>query len=264
MVDVYDREGALIDTYRCHRHNPYQDPDGAYVDYHEVLPWPAEVRHVVFARGRDELARVTIAETSPTVELNEIRRSHGDGADLARVEWTASVGDDPDGTASQMAALVRYSHDGGRTWRAVAANVRDTSTLLDLDQLPGGDDCRVELVVSAGLSSTVVQSEPFAVRRKPRRAHIASPRDGQTYHAGTPIVFAGAGYSPDFGTSAPDETMWRSERDCCAVGTGTYFVRDDLSAGIHRITLSTADGAGGQTAASVVITVQDVAPDQRE
>ena len=60
MLDVYDRTGRLIETYRCHRHNPYQDPDGPYLDYHEVVPWPAEVGQVVFGRGRDELARVTL------------------------------------------------------------------------------------------------------------------------------------------------------------------------------------------------------------
>ena len=264
IMDVYDRAGALIDTYRCHRHNPYQDPDGAYVDYHEVVPWPDDVGHVVFARGREELARVDIGESSPTVELREIRRSHRDGADLAHLEWTASVGQEPDRTTPPIAALVRYSHDAGRTWRAVAANVRDTSMLLDLDQLPGGEECRVELVVSSGLSCAVVQSDPFTVRRKPRRAHIASPLDGQTFQAGAPIVFAGGSYSPDFGTSAPDEVTWRSERECCLVGTGTHFVRDDLAAGIHRLTISTGDGVGGQTSASVVITVQNAPADARE
>ena len=60
MLDVYDRTGRLIERYRCHRLNPYQDPDGPYLDYHEVVPWPAEVGQVVFGRGRDELARVTL------------------------------------------------------------------------------------------------------------------------------------------------------------------------------------------------------------
>ena len=57
--------------------------------------------------------------------------------------------------------------------------------------------CRVagivaQAIVSSGLSATTTESEPFEVRRKPRTAHIVSPQDGQTFHAGEPIVFYGA------------------------------------------------------------------------
>jgi hypothetical protein len=101
----------------------------------------------------------------------------------------------------------------------------------------------------------VTESEPFAVRRKPRRAYIVSPQNGQTFCAGEPVVFAGAGHSPDFGTSAEDEVTWTSSLECCGLGTGSYLVRDDLPPGTHRITLVTQDGQGGETSTSVWIKI---------
>ncbi|HEY9285890.1 MAG TPA: hypothetical protein VIP46_20740 [Pyrinomonadaceae bacterium] len=263
MLDLYDRNGELIDSHRCHRHNPYQDPDGAYLDFHEALPWPEDVGEVVVVRGRRRLGRLRVGgERGREVRVEGVRRLEQEGqGDLARIDWSVS-GDDPqEGGADETAALVRYSHDGGRTWQAVAADLREARCLVNLDLLPGGDDCRFQLVVSSGLSAAVAESEPFAVRLKPRRAHIVSPRDGQTFRAGDPVVFAGAGHSPDYGTSADDEVAWSSSLECCGLGTGSHLVRDDLPPGTHRVTLATGDGRGGETTASVWIKVE-AAPDR--
>jgi hypothetical protein len=74
-----------------------------------------------------------------------------------------------------------------------------------------------------------------------RQAVIVSPKNGDTYPEGASIVFAGAGHSPDFGTSLPDEGLWSDSQEGI-FGTGAYLVRSDLRPGTHRITLSTPDG----------------------
>jgi hypothetical protein len=243
MLDLYDRSGAVIGSYRCHQHNPYQDPDGAYLDFHEVLPWSEEVGEVCFVREREELTRLRVGEAPTEVHLEGVRRyENGErDSDLARVEWSAGEVSSENG---RTAALVRYSNDGGRTWQAVAADIQENRCLVNLDLLPGGEDCRFEVIVAHGLSAAAVESEPFAVRMKPRQVTIASPENEATFSLGEPVVFAGAGHSPDYGTSPGEDILWSSSQEG-NFGRGMYLVRDDLPLGRHRITLTTPDGQAG-------------------
>jgi hypothetical protein len=254
-VELYDRRGEVIESYRCHFNNPYQDPEGPYLDFHEVIRWPEEVGEVVILRDGRELSRSRVGEAVPGVRLEGVRRLEQEGeADLARIDWSVARENMPEG-AFPIGAAVRYTNDGGRTWHGVAADLSEDRHLVNLDLLPGGDDCRFQLIVSSGLSASVTDTEPFQVRRKPRRAHIISPQDGQTFRVGEPIIFFGAGHSPDFGTSADDEVTWNSNVECCGIGTGSRIVRDDLPPGKHLITMRTPDGQGSETSASVWIKV---------
>ena len=255
-VELYDRRGEVIESYRCHFNNPYQDPEGPYLDFHEVLRWSDDVSEVVFLRDGRELLRSRVGEAVPGVSLEGVRRVEQEGqGDLARLDWSVSRENVPENQPSDVGAAVRYTNDGGRTWHGVAADLSESRCLVNLDLLPGGEDCRFQLIVSSGLSASVTESETFQVRRKPRRAQIISPQDGQTFQAGEPIVFFGAGHSPDLGTSADDEVIWTSSVECCGIGTGSRIVRDDLPAGKHLITMRTPDGQGSEASASVWIKV---------
>ena len=249
MIDLIGADGEVLSSHRCHEHNPYQDPDGAFVDYHEVIDWSDEVTRIAFVREGRVLQTMDVGERRPRVELGEIDRVQRNG-DLARLRWTH----DSDGTPSP--ALVRYSNDDGRTWQALAAGVTEPSHVVNLDLLPGGDQCRLQVIVSSGLRGAVATSEPFVVPRKPRSAHLVSPAEGQTFNVGNPVVFTGGGYSPDGGTCAPDEVTWQSSLDGL-IGTGYQVVRDDLRPGRHRVTLTLPDGAHGEASASVWIRILD-------
>jgi hypothetical protein len=50
MLDVIGRDGEILRSHRCHEHNPYQDSDGPYLDFHEVLPWSEEVAQLAVVR----------------------------------------------------------------------------------------------------------------------------------------------------------------------------------------------------------------------
>lgn len=249
MLDVIGRSGEIIGNYRCHVHNPYQDPDGAYLDFHEVLPWPEEVTRVVFVRKGEVLQTIEVNERGPEFQLRDLHRVTRDG-DLARVEWTIGDASEP------HHAMVRYSNDDGQTWQAVAAGLTDTRYLANLDTLPGGERCRFQVVISSGLRSAAAQTEPFPVPKKTCKAHLFSPREGDSFRAGQPVSFAGGGHSPDGGTCAFGEVIWRSNLEGM-LGTGYQMVRSDLRPGKHRITLSLPGGGGGEESASVWITIGD-------
>jgi hypothetical protein len=262
VLDLYTRDGELIDSYRSRQHNPYQDPDGPYVDYHEVLPWHGDVGEIVFARHRIELDRVRVGGTRREVRLEPIIRAQpGRRGDLARIEWTVDGPNQREDSARQTAALIRYTNDGGRSWQAVAANVQEAGTVVNLDLLPGGEACHFEVIVASGLQAAVARSEAFQVRQRPRRAHIISPEDGQRFRAVVPMAFVGGSHSPDFGVPSDGDVVWTSNRECCVVGIGTTVVCDDLAVGTHRITLTTPDGEGGETSTSIRITVEPAPAD---
>jgi hypothetical protein len=149
MLELYDPNGEVIGSHRCHQHNPYQDPDGPYLDFHESLPWPEEVGEIVFVCERQELSRLRVEAATLDVRLEGVRRAEQEGqGDLARVEWSVSENDSQENGTNKTAALIRYSHDGGRTWQAVAADLRDAQCIVNLDLLPGGEECRFQLIVS--------------------------------------------------------------------------------------------------------------------
>jgi hypothetical protein len=247
-IDLLGHGQEILASVRCHEHNDYQDPAGAFLDFHELLSWPEGVTGIAVVRDGRTIDAVKIDGPAPKVSLKEMRRIESKGVDLAHLHWTVDSGGDP------HAALVRYTPDGGRTYYAVAAGIIDTSHLIDLASLPGGDQCRLEVTVSVGLQSATVLTDDFAVMPRPRRARIVSPRDGEIVAVGQPVGLLGAGHSPDSGVCAPDEIVWHSHLQGL-LGTGCHVIREDLVAGLHRITMSLPDGHTGMACASVWVRV---------
>ena len=76
-------------------------------------------------------------------------------------QWAAS---DPEGNTVWTA--VRYSHDGGTSWLTLALGTPLEKLLIDPAQLPGGQDCRLELIASDGIRSKKIISPSFQIPTK--------------------------------------------------------------------------------------------------
>lgn len=252
VIDLVDASGRPLRSLRCHAFNPYLDPDGAFVDFHEVFAWQEEIAAVTVNRGGHTLGRLEVGSEAPGLRLREPRRLEREGSgDLLRLEWES----EPAGELTPH-YLVSYSADDGQTWLSLAAELAETRYLVNLDLLPGGERCRLRVTASAGLRSTSVVSEPFEVRRKPRQAYILSPENGASYKQGQPVLLLGAAHSPDFQTTAFDELTWISNRSGL-LGTGYQVTTAALPPGRHRITLNYPDGAGGEGQGSVWVEVHE-------
>jgi hypothetical protein len=70
----------------------------------------------------------------------------------------------------------------------------------------------------------------------------------------SPLVFRGGAYSPDFGLGEMGDVLWSSNLDGL-LGRGFELVTEDLTAGVHAITMTVPDGLGGTTTAHVSIRV---------
>ena len=252
--ELVDAGGHVLMMHRCHHTDPHQDPDGDRVDLHEVLPWHPDTRSVAVRRDGELVGTVDVEPEAPALRVRRQPAAVAAGRpELVRVEWETGAEGSP-AAAPGTTYLLRYSHDGGTTWRAVAANLTATGRTVNTDLLPGGEHCCFQVVASSGIRTTTVTTDELRVERKPRRGYLLSPRPGHTVREGEPVVLRGGGFSPDAGTTEFEDVTWSSNRDG-RLGVGFEVVTQALSAGRHRITMSFPDGVGGEGAQRVSIDV---------
>jgi hypothetical protein len=100
--------------------------------------------------------------------------------------------------------------------------------------------------------TTAAAKRDLEVVNLPPSVRLLSPSPGQTFNAGETITFTAAGSDPEEGPLT--SLTWTSNLDG-QIGTGTTFTRNDLSPGIHLITVSGEDSHGLQAGAQIGITV---------
>src|SRR5262249_23941487 len=157
-------------------------------------PWHPAVRTIRFLRDGSVCHIQQLPEHPPEVHIRPPSNKEC-SENEKRVEWTARHDELP------VACTLRFSHDGGRTWRALATNYSQPYRVVNLDEFPGGEECRFQLVASAGIRTATAETDPFVVLRKPMRAHILAPASGTDFRQGDPVTLRGIGFSPNFGTS---------------------------------------------------------------
>jgi hypothetical protein len=251
-LELLDKEGRIVDVQRALARDEHIGRDAPFTDYRASFPATSDLYSIRLVRAGKVLDDWKLSPRSPAVAITEVTRvSRAEHGDLLRLKWRGEA--DPQ-SMPPLSYGVRYSHNGGQNWRALATGLTETEYVLNLDLLPGGDECRVQIVASAGLRTTVAESEKFAVSRKARTCRISNPKSGSEYDSGTPVICVGVGFSPDFGATRPDEVVWMSNRTGI-VETGYQVALHGLPVGRHRITMTVPDGLGADVSASVEIRV---------
>ena len=260
---LLDAEGVTLSEAVAQAPDPHQDPDGDVVDLRAVLPWDDRAAALSVRRGDSVVSTVSVPRRAPTVRLVQPVTAAMARSDHVHLEWEEEAPAPPEptttrggeaGTSDTGASatepdagptryLVRYTHDGGESWQAVAANLTDRSCTVHLGLLPGGEHCRFQILATSGLHTSLTDTEEFEVSRKPRRVYLLAPTEGTTVGAGVPLTLRGGGFSPDAWVSEFDDVTWSSDRDG-HIGTG-YEVQVTLTPGRHRVTLTVPDGLGG-------------------
>jgi hypothetical protein len=248
-VELRGPAGQVFGFYRCHQ-DMLADPGAPFLDFHEVVPWnPQTVALGFFFDDGDQVQVLELEESAPEMTTRPTMTSR---LQKATCRWGARQRDRGE---ESITYLVRYSNDGGATWRAIAAGLTEPSLATDLDTLPGGERCILQVVASAGIRTTTVETEPFAVEVKPRRAYIVSPDPDAFFREGDSVVLGGLGFSPDFGTATFEETVWTSNI-AGFIGSGFEVITHTLARGVHMVRLGVADGLGGETSAQVQINIE--------
>jgi hypothetical protein len=243
---LLDGAESVLGEGRAHQTFPSDDPTGGQVRYNAILPWSPDARKLAVYRHRECLAKLEIAAEAPKIKINKLEFA-GEGKKLAGLRWSAEA-------TQEIRYIVRYTHDDGTTWRAVAADLEATHTTVDLDLLPGGEHCRFQIVGYAGMRTGTAESKDFAVDMKPRTAIIVSPEPDQVFEQNDPVVLLGGGFSADRGSTLNADVVWTSRIDGY-LGTGHHVVATNLRPGRHWISVHVPDAQGAEATAGVYIEI---------
>ena len=115
----------------------------------------------------------------------------------------------------------------------------------------------VTLTVADANGSNARTTTVVATANKAPTASISSPASGGSFtqsNGAVAVTFTGAGNDPETGALSGTSLVWTSSRDG-QIGTGTSFVKSNLTVGTHTITLTSKDAQGLTGSASTTITI---------
>jgi len=251
--DLLGPKGEVLASHSCSVKNPHMDPRGSVVEFHEVLPWSDDVESIAFHRA-GEVVHTLTAEAAPELTLQPLKRVDRE-PELIRLEWASKRKGAGTRAAAAHTYFVRYSNDGGETWRPLAADLTESKLVVNTELLPGGDDCIFQVIASSGVRTASATTDPIEVAHKPRRAEILAPASGSTFAQGEAVELLGGGFSPDYETVELEDVLWISSRDG-QLGIGYQVVTNRLTPGRHRIMLSIPDGMGSEASAVAEVTIR--------
>jgi hypothetical protein len=255
VIELRDRHNHPLHSQRVWLTDPYTDLDSASVDFYKPIPFSERTARVVFICSnkedceRKELLSIDVPEDSPKVRITYPSKVSEQLSGKVGVTWEAHFHD------KGLNYLLRYSNDGGSTWRAVAPSLQVTQYIVDFDLLPGGEKCQLQVLATEGIRTGMAVSEFFSVPRHPRATTIIKPQSGTTITAGQKVTLFGDSYSPDTGSAHPSELKWYSDIEGL-LGSGLTIYNIVLRPGLHKISLQTNNGLGGESVESIQIEVK--------
>lgn len=245
-IELRDAKDRVLISRRVWSLERHKNLDNAWLDFMKQIPFPNDTAYIVITCGEEgdcaqkEIHREKVPPEIPEVRITSPEKT-GELKGKVRVAWQISGGKGSREKGSYT-SLVRYSNDGGRTWSAVAPRTQDWSMEVDLDQLPGGEACMFQVMVTSGIRTGSAMSAPFRVPVKEVGVTITSPEGREVVTMGEYVVLVGEAFSPELGSAAPGDLQWSSNLQG-DLGSGHELNMGLLQPGKHVLTLS-APGAG--------------------
>ena len=197
------------------------------------IPFLEEVRGIRIQRFQKTLLELRRQDHPPRVRFDWKPASTMVG--IASIKWSARWSDD-----TPVHFMLLYSFDDGREWQPLTLCSERKGVDINFDELPGGERCRLKILVSDGMNTSNAISPHFAVPRKGYRALIMMPADGSVFRAGHVACFMGQGVHIEERRAELDALEWTSSIDG-GLGRGA-FLETRLSPGLHEIGLIVGKG----------------------
>ena len=249
-IELHDGQGNVLWAKRLVLEEAHQSHNDSHTQYSEAIPMLDGAARLAFKCGHaDGPTTVDIPAKAPAISIKALKLDAcAAQSGTVQLKWTTQCGKD-----EQVTSIIRYTNDGGETWRPVAVALEESEYVVDLDQLPGGKNCRLQVMASTLLRTAMAETEVFAVSRTPAQAMISPvPQDGQTQQSEV-VELAGCAYSPD-GCADEGDCRWNSSLDG-DLGCGEYLIANNLTPGEHIISFTAPDGVGGSTRAEYTVQV---------
>ena len=249
-IELHDKEGNVLWAKRLMLEEAHQRHEDSHIQYSEAIPMLKGAARLVFKCGHaGGPITFDIPEKAPTISIETLGFDIGEmQSGTVQLEWAAQCA-----KGEQVTFIVRYTNDGGDSWHPVVVALSEFQYRVNLDQLPGGENCQLQVLASTLLRTTVAETDVFAVSQTPAQAMISPvPQDGQTQQSEV-VELAGCAYSPD-GCADEDDCRWNSSLDG-DLGCGEYLIANNLTPGEHIISFTAPDGMGGSTRAEYTVQV---------
>jgi len=234
---------ALYDTSDAHGRM-------ALLSFVTALPFNPQAAALQVREGEQVLTERQVSAHAPEVTVLSPNGGEVLAAPL-EIRWEAA---DADG--DPLDYTVQYSADGGQTWQAIALGLRDPVLRLEsLDVLAGSEQGMLRVLVSDGVMTGWDESDGvFRVPNSPPLAALISPAHRRVYALGATVVLSGSATDREDGILPARSLSWESDRDG-VLGVGAEVALDNLSAGLHIITLQATDSLGAWDEAWVAIAI---------
>ena len=236
FIELHNKNGRILEAQRLKINDFHKSLDDAYLNFFTTLPWHAEAGQLVFKREDTVVHSIKIKDTIPKVEI--VFPKGGETlTGKQRVIWNASSSNKP------LNYTLRYSYDGGVSWIAVTTGLTENEYVVNMDNLPGGENCVFQILASEGILTSKATSVSFIVPHKPYKPLIILPQNKDLFVIGEPVHLFGAAHSPK-GSADPNLLNLASSIDGY-LGSGSQLIVHTLSVGRHCITLSINDDSCG-------------------
>jgi hypothetical protein len=229
--------------------NPPQEIDPAPFS-RVVVPFPTGTVkfRIVDANGL-MLSELPVSLNAPTVAVSAPTQGENITGPYA-IAWTASDVDN-----DSLYYMVEYSPNGQK-WQILDTRLTVTTLTVDFSNLPGGSQAKIRVTASDGINSTPAESGAFSVPLKAGEVYIDSPAADSAHRMDSGIIFRGSARDPQEGEILDDGKLaWTSDRDGLIGNGSSLFIRSNLSAGQHVITLTATNSLGQTMSQSVTIQV---------
>ena len=110
------------------------------------------------------------------------------------------------------------------------------------------------IAVFSAVTVSCGKSEKKNDNNRPPAVSIKSPQGGSSFKVGFPVLFEGEAIDTEDGKLTGNKLVWRSDING-EIGRGERVQTKTLKPGIHMITLTATDSAGGETKNYVAIIV---------
>ena len=224
---------------------------------HVFGQWLPMAANVAALQIRDATSGAVVAERVASANAPSVTLLVPNGGEqLAAgdvIEWTAN-----DNDGDTLTFTLRYSRDGGTSWRMIAMDLDQSSYTLttdDLAAMPGSDNGRIQVIANDGFHSASDMSDgPLSTPGSAPQPYILNPPRDLTLLAGEPVNLVASASDAEDGFLEGDALVWRSDRDG-ELGRGRSLDAAGLSPGTHTITLTATDSSGKSATAEVAVTV---------
>ena len=214
---------------------------------------------MVFSHQGTELSRIKASKNSPTVAFTspiggEIWGTSGEQT----ISWQS---EDKDG--DPLTYTLQISRDNGLTWDTMNPNMTETSLQFDTSFVAGAEQAIFRVLVSDGLNTSEAVSLPISIEHKVPMLNVEGPLEGTQVEQGNAILLYAQAIDLQDGSLDSSAFTWTSDRDGI-LGIGDQLVVQDLSLGVHTLTVDVVNEAGLHAQQSVKIEVVPAQPVQVE